>query len=156
MLKPSDLDQLVNDLAKSRQGRKVVFTNGCFDLLHVGHVRYLQEAKEQGDILVVGLNSDSSVAALKGSDRPVQCEEDRAEILLSLSAVDYVVLFSQPTPIDLIKAIQPDVLVKGGDWKIEQIVGSEFVIGRGGEVKSLSFVQGRSSSSIIGKIISTT
>ena len=139
-----------------REQRKVVFTNGCFDLLHVGHIRYLKEAKACGDLLVVGLNSDDSVKRLKGETRPVQCEEDRAEILSSLEAVDYVTIFSEDTPKQLIEEVAPDVLVKGGDWSIDKIVGSDFVLARGGEVKSLSFVQGRSTSSIIDQVIRTT
>lgn len=139
-----------SELEKQRQ-KKVVFTNGCFDLLHVGHVRYLQEAKAQGDLLVVGLNSDSSVKKLKGPTRPVQIEADRAEILAALSAVDYVVIFDEETPEKLIHAVRPHVLVKGGDWKPETIVGAPFVMSYGGEVKSLQFVQGKSTTSLIAK-----
>ena len=130
----------------------MVFTNGCFDILHVGHVRYLAEAKKQGDILVVGLNSDSSVRDLKGPERPLQSEDERAEILSQLKSVDYVVLFSEPTPKTLIESVEPDVLVKGGDWAIKDIVGSDFVLERGGEVKSLQFVPGRSTSNLVDKI----
>ncbi|MBT4761862.1 MAG: D-glycero-beta-D-manno-heptose 1-phosphate adenylyltransferase [Bdellovibrionaceae bacterium] len=129
--------------------QKVVFTNGCFDLLHVGHVRYLNEAKKQGDLLIVGLNSDASVKALKGEDRPIQSQEDRAEILLALSAVDYVCIFNEDTPLNLIKNIKPDILVKGGDWTVEQIVGGKEVLENGGEVKSLQFVDGKSTTKII-------
>lgn len=140
------------ELAASRKGRKVVFTNGCFDILHVGHIRYLQEARSLGDLLVVGLNSDSSVRALKGPTRPVQNEGDRAEILAALEAVSCVVIFSESTPEKLIEAIRPDVLVKGGDWPIEKIVGAKSVLGWGGEVKSLKFHPGRSTSSILEKV----
>lgn len=141
--------ELVEELQALRSGKKVVFTNGCFDILHVGHVRYLQEARRQGDLLVVGLNSDSSVKELKGPTRPIQVEDERAEILAALGCVDYVTIFSEETPYDLIHLVQPDVLVKGGDWPIEQIVGHDIVLERGGEVKSLLFVEGRSSSNII-------
>lgn len=134
-----------------RQNKKIVFTNGCFDLLHIGHVRYLEEAKKLGDILIVGINTDSSVKKLKGPTRPIQNENDRAEILASLKAVDHTVIFDQETPLKLIQTIKPNILVKGGDWKIEQIVGSEFVLKNGGIVKSLNFVDGRSTTSIIEK-----
>lgn len=146
----------IEGLRSQKDNLKVVFTNGCFDLLHVGHIRYLQEAKSQGDLLVVGLNSDASVKRLKGESRPVQCEQDRAEILNQLKCVDFVTVFTEDTPLELIQFLEPDVLVKGGDWPIEKIVGSNFVLGRGGEVKSLQFVQGRSTSSIIEKVIKTT
>lgn len=132
-------------------GKKIVFTNGCFDLLHVGHVRYLQEAKSLGDILVVGVNSDDSVKRLKGPTRPVQVEMDRAEILAALAAVDFTVIFSEDTPENLIHKVRPDILVKGGDWKIEQIVGSDFVQSYGGQVMSLQFVNGKSTTKIIEK-----
>ena len=148
--------ECVADLAKKRTGKKVVFTNGCFDLLHVGHVRYLQDARKLGDFLVVGLNSDASVSGLKGPDRPVQTQDDRAEILAALACVDYVVIFNEDTPLKLIEAVQPDLLVKGGDWAVEKIVGSQFVLSRGGQVKSLPFHSGRSTSSIIDRIIKTT
>jgi D-beta-D-heptose 7-phosphate kinase/D-beta-D-heptose 1-phosphate adenosyltransferase len=145
-------DELLPELANLRQGRKVVFTNGCFDLLHVGHVRYLSEARAQGDLLVVGLNSDSSVRKLKGEERPIQNEEDRGEILAALSCVDFVTLFTEDTPENLIKKVRPDVLVKGGDWPIEKIVGSQFVLSYGGEVRSLQFVSGRSTTLIVEKL----
>jgi rfaE bifunctional protein nucleotidyltransferase chain/domain len=152
MGKYTDLNTLVKQLSRERKDRKVVFTNGCFDLLHVGHVRYLQEAADQGDLLVVGINSDASVKRLKGAERPVQNQEDRGEILAALGCVDYVVLFEEDTPFNLIKAVQPDVLVKGGDWPIEKIVGSDIVLARGGEVKSLQFVNGRSTTGLVEKI----
>ncbi len=146
-------EQLKKILATERVGRKVVFTNGCFDILHVGHVRYLNEARALGNLLVVGLNSDSSVKRLKGESRPVQPELDRAEILSNLKCVDYVVLFSEDTPLELIKAVEPDVLVKGGDWPVEKIVGSKEVLARGGEVRSLKFHQGHSTTGILERII---
>ena len=146
----------MKEFASLRKNKKVVFTNGCFDLLHVGHVRYLQEARALGDLLIVGLNSDSSVSKLKGPDRPVQNQDDRKEILSALSCVDYVVIFDEETPIKLIENVKPDILVKGGDWAVDKIVGSQFVLGNGGQVKSLPFHQGRSTSSIIQKVLKTT
>ncbi len=134
-----------------QQNKKIVFTNGCFDLLHIGHVRYLEEAKKLGDILIVGINTDASVRKLKGPTRPIQNENDRAEILAALKSVDHTVLFGEETPLNLIQQIVPQVLVKGGDWKIEQIVGSDFVLSRGGQVLSLQFVDGRSTTKIIEK-----
>lgn len=143
---------LSNELAHARQGKRVVFTNGCFDILHIGHVRYLQDARAQGDVLVVGLNSDASVKRLKGSERPVQDERSRAEILAALACVDFVAVFDQETPIDLIKTVRPDVLVKGGDWPVEKIVGHEFVQSYGGAVRSLRFVEGHSTTGLVEKI----
>ncbi len=131
------------------EGKKIVFTNGCFDLLHVGHIRYLQEAKKLGDALIVGINSDASVKRLKGPTRPVQNEQDRAEILAALEAVDATILFTEDTPENLIHKVKPDILVKGGDWKIESIVGAPFVMSYGGKVMSLQFVDGKSTTKII-------
>lgn len=148
----SKFDTIAKDLASLKsQNKKIVFTNGCFDLLHVGHVRYLQEAKKLGDVLVVGVNSDASVKRLKGPTRPVQIEGDRAEILAALGAVDYTVIFTEDTPLNLIETVKPDILVKGGDWKIDQIVGSDFVIANGGKVMSLQFVDGKSTTKLIEK-----
>lgn len=132
-------------------GKKIVFTNGCFDLLHVGHVRYLQEARAQGDVLVVGVNSDASTRRLKGPTRPVQNENDRAEILAALGCIDFSVIFTEDTPQNLIEQVRPDVLVKGGDWAVDQIVGAPFVQSYGGEVRSLHFVDGKSTTKIIAK-----
>ncbi len=132
--------------------RRVVFTNGCFDILHVGHIEYLSKARSLGDFLVVGLNSDKSVRKLKGSKRPVVSQKNRAKVLSALSAVDFVVIFNDLTPIDLIKTIKPDVLVKGGDWKIKDIVGSDFVRSCGGTVKSLCYIKGFSTRNLIKKI----
>ncbi len=148
-----DNKNLLEAIAKHK-GRKerIVFTNGCFDILHVGHTRYLQQAKSLGDILVVGLNSDSSVRELKGSSRPIVPEEERREMLLALKPVDYVILFSESTPLSLIKQVCPDVLVKGGDWPVEKIVGHEFVQANGGTVQSLPFVPGASTSEIVDRI----
>ena len=133
-------------------GKKIVFTNGCFDLLHPGHVDYLERAKALGDILVVGLNSDSSVRRLKGNARPINTEMDRARVLAGLSCVDFVIIFNEDTPYNLIKAVKPDVLVKGGDWPIDKIVGRDIVLARGGIVKSLNFLPGYSTTSLIDKI----
>lgn len=146
------LESLLKQLAIDRPNKKLVFTNGCFDILHIGHVRYLEEAKKCGDLLVVAVNSDTSVKKLKGPERPLQTEVDRATILSALRSVDYSVIFSQETPLELIESIQPDVLVKGGDWAIEQIVGADFVLKNGGEVRSLQFVEGRSTTSVVEKI----
>jgi rfaE bifunctional protein nucleotidyltransferase chain/domain len=133
-------------------GQKIVFTNGCFDILHSGHVIYLAEARALGDLLILGLNSDSSVKRLKGADRPINCENDRAIVLSALSSVDFVILFDTDTPFELIDKIIPDILVKGGDWTVDQIVGSDIVLKNGGEVHSLSFVEGKSTTNIISKI----
>lgn len=133
--------------------KRVVFTNGCFDILHLGHIKYLQKAKELGDILVVGLNSDISVRNLKGNKRPIFNQDERSQILLALSCVDFVIFFDEKTPLMLIKQIKPDVLVKGGDWKTEDIVGSDFVINRGGVVRSLNFEDGYSTTKTIEKIL---
>lgn len=131
---------------------KIVFTNGCFDVLHFGHVRYLLEAKELGDVLVVGLNSDDSVRRLKGPARPINGEKERAFVLASLACVDFVVLFDEDTPEELIKTVRPDVLVKGGDYSLDQIVGADFVQQNGGEVTTIPFVEGYSSTCIIEKL----
>ncbi len=136
-----------------RRGERVVFTNGCFDLLHPGHVTYLEDARKLGDLLVVGLNSDSSVRRLKGPARPILPEAARARLLAALAAVDYVTIFADETPYRLIKRIQPDVLVKGGDWAPETIVGREIVAARGGRVLSLPLVGGYSTSAIIATVL---
>lgn len=129
--------------------QKIVFTNGCFDILHRGHATYLAQARQMGDLLVVGLNSDASVRRLKGPERPVNDEQSRALLLAALEMVDYVVLFEEDTPYNLILKVKPDLLVKGGDYDIDNIVGADFVRQRGGEVRTIPFVQGFSSSSII-------
>lgn len=134
------------------QDKRIVFTNGCFDILHRGHVTYLTEARKLGDLLVVGLNSDASVKRLKGPERPINNEQDRRYVLSQLKAVDFVEIFEEDTPLSLILKIRPKVLVKGGDWKIDQIVGAKEVIANGGEVYSLNFVDGYSTTSIIHKI----
>ena len=142
--------------ARRTQGRRVVFTNGCFDLMHVGHTRYLQAARELGDLLVVGVNTDRSVRSLnKGLDRPIVPEHQRAEVLAALACVDYVVLFDEPDPGRLIIEIQPDVLVKGGDWTPDKIIGRETVEARGGVVKTLPLVPGVSTTALVEKIRSS-
>ena len=143
----------INFIKKIKAERKkIVFTNGCFDLLHVGHIRYLSHAKKLGDFLIIGLNSDRSVKKLKGKDRPINSFEDRAILLSALNSVDLVIKFEEQTPENLIKDIVPDVLVKGGDYNIEDIVGYQIVIKNGGQVKNLSFYDGYSSTNYIDKI----
>ena len=132
--------------------KKIIFTNGCFDLLHVGHIRYLAQAKKLGDFLIIGLNSDSSVKVIKGKDRPINSFEDRATLLSALNSVDLVIMFEEQTPENLIKDIVPDILVKGGDYNIEDIAGYQTVIQNGGQVKTLSFYDGYSSTKYINKI----
>lgn len=146
--------ELEEFLAKNK-GKKIVFTNGCFDIIHKGHVTYLAEAKKLGDLLVVGLNSDASVKRLKGPERPINNELDRQYVMSQLKPVDFVEIFSEDTPLNLILKVNPKVLVKGGDWKIDQIVGGKEVIAAGGEVFSLNFIDGYSTTSIINKIQAT-
>lgn len=154
MADPTSLSRLLAVLSKKkRAGKKIVFTNGCFDILHLGHVRYLEKAKSLGDVLVVGLNSDASVRSLKGPGRPINPAEDRAAVLGALKAVDYVTIFSEPTPLKLIQAVRPDFLVKGGDWKPKDIVGSSVVESYGGKVRSLKFVEGKSTSKVLSAIV---
>ena len=151
--KLKSLRALVSLISKAKQsGRTVVFTNGCFDLLHAGHVRCLKEARSLGDLLVVGLNRDASVRRLKGRGRPVMPEKDRAEVLSALECVDYLVFFSEQTPEKLIRALCPDFLVKGGDWKKGSIAGAAFVRSYGGKVSSLGFANGYSTTAMIKKI----
>jgi rfaE bifunctional protein nucleotidyltransferase chain/domain len=145
------IDLVSEQINLERARGPIVFTNGCFDLLHVGHVRYLQNAKALGHKLVVAINSDASVARLKGPKRPVQSEKDRAEILAALACVDYTFIFTEDTPLQVIHKITPDILVKGGDWQVKDIVGSDFVLSKGGKVFSLPFVEGRSTTNIISK-----
>lgn len=134
------------------ENKKIVFTNGCFDLLHAGHIAYLTEAAALGDVLILGLNSDSSVQKLKGPERPINNEETRTTILASMFFIDAVVVFDDETPLKLIKTVLPNVLVKGGDYKIADIVGARETIANGGEVKVLTFLQGYSSTGIVNKI----
>ncbi|MEP7274413.1 MAG: D-glycero-beta-D-manno-heptose 1-phosphate adenylyltransferase [Acidobacteriota bacterium] len=147
----------LSDLQSERQrlrsnGRRVVFTNGCFDLLHPGHVRYLAQARSLGDVLIVGLNSDRAVRELKGSARPVLTEGERSEVMAALSSVDYVIVFDDVSPRDLIAALLPDILVKGADWGIGEIIGRDEVEAAGGEVRTLPFVEGLSTTEIIERI----
>lgn len=145
-----EIEEIAKECRLTKQ--KIVFTNGCFDILHYGHVSYLEDAKSCGDILIVGLNSDASVKRLKGDSRPINGELERAFVLCGLKPVDYVVIFDQDTPYELVKLIIPQVLVKGGDWKPESIVGSDIVLSNGGEVKSLLFKEGFSTTNMINKI----
>ena len=149
--KREELRRIVENL--KAKGKRIVFTNGCFDLLHIGHIRYLEEAKSLGDILVVGLNSDRSVRSLKGPNRPVLPEGERAEILSGLESVNYITIFDEPTPLELISTLQPHILVKGGDWTKEATVGKEVVERSGGEVVILPFVEGSSTSNLIEAIL---
>lgn len=146
--------QLAPVLAEARaQKKRIVFTNGCFDLMHIGHTRYLQAARQLGDLLVVGVNSDASVRSLdKSADRPIVGEANRAEVLAALGCVDYVIIFTEPDPLNLIAEIQPDVLVKGGDWPLDRIIGREVVERRGGIVKTIPLVPGMSTTSLIQRI----
>ena len=150
-----DLNEL-DSILKIWRNKKVVFTNGCFDILHKGHIDYLAKASDLGDILIVGLNSDSSIKTLnKGKDRPLQDQSSRASIIASLQFVDKVILFEESTPEKLINRIVPDVLVKGSDYKIEDIVGHQIVLENGGEVKTINFIEGYSTTSIIQKAINS-
>jgi len=136
------------------ENKKVVFTNGCFDLIHAGHVDYLSKAKKMGDVLIVGLNSDKSVKSIKGNKRPILKEDERVFILLNLNPVDYIILFNEDTPEKLISELIPDVLVKGADWKLNDIVGKDVVLENGGEVKTIRFVNNQSTTKIIKTIVS--
>jgi rfaE bifunctional protein nucleotidyltransferase chain/domain len=148
------LGEIVHLRARFRKlGKKLVFTNGCFDILHVGHVRYLNAARALGDALVVAINSDRSVREIKGSARPVVTELERAEVIAGLSSVDYVCIFDDPTPKQVIDAIVPDVLVKGADWGISEIVGRDTVESAGGVVRNIQLVEGASTTDIIQKVI---
>ena len=146
-----NLIPVVNDAQKA--GRRVVFTNGCFDILHVGHVRYLAAARKAGDLLVIGLNSDRSVRLIKGASRPIVTQEQRAEVLAGLGCVDFVVLFDEPDPLVLIQALNPNVLVKGEDWTEDRIIGADHVKSKGGQVVRIKFADVMSTSGIIDRII---
>ena len=147
-------DNLANILKTIRMsGKCIVFTNGCFDILHAGHVRYLTAARSKGDILVVGLNSDRSVRSIKPENRPIVPEGQRAEVLAGLECVDYVTIFDQPDPLDLIMTLKPSVLVKGADWKEEDIIGADFVKGHGGSVIRIELVPDVSTSQLIERIV---
>ncbi len=146
-LEPTKLELVLKTL--KNQGKKVVFTNGVFDLLHLGHVTYLKEARKQGDLLVVALNSDASVKRLKGPQKPLLPLAERAEMLLALDCVDYVTFFEEDDPYNVVKILKPDVLVKGGDWAIDKIIGGDLVKSRGGKVMNIPVVEGRSTTNLI-------
>ena len=148
-----ELSELKREISKIRkEKKKIVFTNGCFDILHLGHIHLLKKAKKLGDVLIIGLNSDSSVKKIKGEERPIKDENTRAQILASLEMVDFVVIFKEKTPLRLIKSIRPDVLVKGGDWKESEIVGADFVKSYKGKVKRIKYLKGHSTTQIIKRI----
>lgn len=148
----SDLKKNIFSLRKC--GKKIVFTNGCFDLIHPGHIKVFRESKKRGDVLVLGLNSDSSIRKIKGEGRPILNEKSRVDILKSIVYIDFIILFDEKTPLRIIKAIKPDVLVKGGDWRIDKIVGGDFVRSYGGEVFQVKLQRGFSTTGIIKKILS--
>jgi D-beta-D-heptose 7-phosphate kinase/D-beta-D-heptose 1-phosphate adenosyltransferase len=153
-VKIKNLDVLAKLVEAERsRGRKIVFTNGCFDLLHVGHVKYLQKARSFGDLLILGLNSDASIRRLKGEKRPLINEDERAHILAALDCIDYVLIFEEDTPLQIITALRPDVLVKGGDYTLDGVVGREVVESYGGRVELVSFVDGKSTTNIIEKVL---
>ena len=143
---------MIENFREQQKNKKIVFTNGCFDILHIGHVKYLKEASQLGDILIIGLNSDDSVKRLKGPERPINYEIDRAELLAALDFVDYIVIFEEDTPYELIKRIQPDILVKGGDYCYDNVVGTDIVEKRGGKLVLIPFVEGQSTTNIIKKL----
>ncbi len=146
----SEIASLAVDL--HAKGKKIVFTNGCFDIIHAGHVIYLEDAANLGDCLILGLNSDASVRRLKGNTRPIVPQEERSIVAAALEMVDYVCIFEEDTPYELIKLVQPNVLVKGGDWAVDEIVGADLVLAVGGEVRSLNYEAGLSTTSIIDRI----
>ena len=146
------LSEEANTFLQKMREKVIVFTNGCFDIIHKGHICYLNEAKSLGDILFIGLNSDDSVKKIKGEGRPINSEQDRKYVLNNLKAVDFVEVFNEATPLELIKQVKPNILVKGGDWKLHEIVGHEFVLGNGGDVYNLTFVEGYSTTNIVKKI----
>lgn len=155
MNKILDREQLKDKLDMLRkEGKKIAFTNGCFDILHVGHVRYLKEAKKTADILVLALNSDASVRVIKGEKRPLVSEEERSEVLAALECIDFVTIFSEPTPLTLICYLKPDLLIKGGDWPEDKVVGRDEIKQWGGHVTIIPEVAGKSTTNIVDKIIS--
>lgn len=150
-----NFDEIEEIIQKDKElGKKIVFTNGCFDILHKGHITYLYEAKKLGDILIIGLNSDNSIKRIKGEKRPILPEDERAFILSALEMVDYVVIFEEDTPYELIKRVKPDVLVKGGDWDIKNIVGRDIVESYNGKVLNIPYIEGKSTTNIIERILS--
>jgi len=148
--KPNEIKKIVARLRRKK--RKIVFTNGCFDILHYGHIRYLEKCKRLGDVLIIGLNSDSSVRKIKGRRRPITGEKERAAILSALGLVDYIAIFDEKTPKALIEKITPDILVKGGDWRKSDIVGGDHVKRHGGTVATIPFIKGYSTTSILARI----
>lgn len=150
---PGELKEIL--LRLQAGGKKVVFTNGCFDILHYGHVKYLEDAKKKGDVLVVAVNSDSSVKKIKGDNRPVTRERYRLATIASLASVDYVLLFKEETPLKIIKLLKPDILIKGADWEKKKIVGRDFVSSYGGKVTTLKLIKGCSTTGLIKKIAKT-
>ncbi len=150
IVEQEELKRIVEELKSEK--KKIVFTNGCFDILHLGHIQFLKQAKTLGDILIVGVNSDSSVKKLKGPGRPIFSEAERTQILAVLVPVDYITIFFEETPLQIIEKILPDVLVKGGDWGVDEIVGKETVEKNGGKVVSLPLLEGQSTSEIIERI----
>lgn len=150
IVKQELLTEIVKEL--KQQGKKIVFTNGCFDIIHPGHVSYLRESKRLGDVLIVALNTDDSVRKLKGDSRPVNNQDDRAIVMDELKSVDYVTHFTEDTPFNIINKLIPNVLTKGGDYKAEEVVGYDIVTKNGGEVAIINFVEGKSTTSIINKM----
>lgn len=144
------LKKIINRLKK--QGKKIAFTNGCFDILHYGHIKYLEDAKAKAGILVVGLNSDASIKRIKGASRPINRQSDRARMLEALSAIDYITVFNEDTPLKLIQALKPDILIKGRDWSVRKIVGADFVRASGGRVITVPYLKGYSTTGLIEKI----
>ena len=145
------LKKTVNSLKKA--GKKVVFTNGCYDLLHVGHIRLLQSARKKGDILIVAINSDASVRRIKGDKRPLVNQKERAETLAALECIDIVTVFNEDDPFNIIKDIMPDILVKGGDWPLDKIIGSDIVIKNGGKVMNIKYQAGKSTTNLVGRVV---
>lgn len=150
LIKQEDLDELLKKLKE--ENKTIVTTNGCFDILHVGHVRYLKKAKSYGDVLIIALNSDKSVKSIKGPDRPINNENDRAEILNALSFVDYTVLFDEDSPMNLLAKLKPDVHTKGADYTVETLPEAKIIMENGGRIEFITFVEGKSTTSIIEKI----
>lgn len=149
--KSGELKKIVS--RHKNKGKVVVFTNGCFDLLHYGHIKYLEDSKKKGDILIVAVNSDASVKKIKGNKRPIINEKDRLRLIAALESVDYVTLFNENTPLNLIRLLKPDVLIKGADWKKNKIVGGDFIIRHGGKVHTVKLIKGRSTTGLIGRIV---
>lgn len=150
LIEKENLDNIIKKLKS--ENKKIVFTNGCFDILHAGHVRYLKESKKFGDILIVGLNSDVSVKKIKGESRPINPEMDRAEVLAGLEAVSYIVLFDETSPVKLLEEIKPDIYTKGADYTVETLPEAKIVLSYGGKIEFIKFLEGRSTTKIIDKI----